>query len=503
MSLPTAQALYDSLTGEQKFRLVRLSSKTADVPSFELRTVLLDDDVAYTALSYVWGPPKPTFNVELDGHAMTVQRNLYMFLVEVAKSQTRDWFFVDAICINQDDLDERAAQVGLMGAVYKHAQEVRIWTPRFSEWWEPRKWKVWKSRYTKHDHNEDYLDRKLREYEELSVPEEIRVARKWWIDKFRTYVVYDVYWSRLWIVQEILLAKKLTFQMRSLSFEWEEVMEEFLALVGSDHDAETSRFLATPGVQTLNKKMQDTDDQRPDHNSILFRVIIAWVHSARNDLRNGNLLPLKTALRVFGTQGCSVPHDKIFGFSSIAHTRIHISYKISVMELLANILGDCLLSMGFDRSPSSAKLDRTTCLEMAFLSETIGVALKIDWFDPVVFLIARCVARFFVPDDEESMCFWITYGHADRNRRSSAPMKQMLQGKTLNEARREEVLEVLGRAERAGTLVTAPEKDGEARDFAGWTEVAERVCEDLMERYRREEAEGRPKLMEVPRFRPL
>ena len=38
--------------------------------------------------------------------------------------ERKDWFFVDALCVNQDDAEELAYQVALMGKVYLGAEEV-------------------------------------------------------------------------------------------------------------------------------------------------------------------------------------------------------------------------------------------------------------------------------------------------------------------------------------------------------------------------------------------
>ncbi|KAF7870193.1 uncharacterized protein EAF02_009383 [Botrytis sinoallii] len=43
------------------------------------------------------------------------------------KITERTLFWIDAICINQDDLDERSQQVLLMGSIYKNASRVTVW----------------------------------------------------------------------------------------------------------------------------------------------------------------------------------------------------------------------------------------------------------------------------------------------------------------------------------------------------------------------------------------
>lgn len=65
---------------------------------------------------------------------ITVTQNLYDALMWVNKLTTptfsvylHNFLWVDALCINQSDLAERATQVALMGSLYTAAEEVLIW----------------------------------------------------------------------------------------------------------------------------------------------------------------------------------------------------------------------------------------------------------------------------------------------------------------------------------------------------------------------------------------
>ena len=35
--------------------------------------------------------------------------------------------WADAVCINQNDLDERSSQVSMMGHIYKNAHQCQVW----------------------------------------------------------------------------------------------------------------------------------------------------------------------------------------------------------------------------------------------------------------------------------------------------------------------------------------------------------------------------------------
>lgn len=84
----------------------------------------------YIALSYVWGPQTPAHTIMIDGVPFRVGPNLYLALQQLRRSQRiRQGFMVwiDAICINQQDMDERSRQVARMRDIYASAWQVVSW----------------------------------------------------------------------------------------------------------------------------------------------------------------------------------------------------------------------------------------------------------------------------------------------------------------------------------------------------------------------------------------
>ncbi|KAI9641711.1 hypothetical protein NHQ30_009567 [Ciborinia camelliae] len=81
----------------------------------------------YEALSYVWGSTNPPKTINLGGRLVSITPNLDNALRNLRHPTSPRIFWVDALCINQDDLDERAAQVALMRRVYSDATIVLIW----------------------------------------------------------------------------------------------------------------------------------------------------------------------------------------------------------------------------------------------------------------------------------------------------------------------------------------------------------------------------------------
>lgn len=81
----------------------------------------------YDAISYVWGKGPKTETIICGDSRLRVTSNLANALRRFRDASHTIFLWVDAICINQMDLDELAEQVQLMGLIYYNARKVRIW----------------------------------------------------------------------------------------------------------------------------------------------------------------------------------------------------------------------------------------------------------------------------------------------------------------------------------------------------------------------------------------
>jgi hypothetical protein len=133
---------------EKRIRLLRLlppkdPASFSVTLEFALTTYLISEAPKYQALSYTWGPPedgvaeykdcekKP---IVMNGHPFPVLPNLMDALCHIRQA----WDFtdpvqhiwIDAICINQEDTDERGHQVQFMSEIYHTASQVLIWLGR-------------------------------------------------------------------------------------------------------------------------------------------------------------------------------------------------------------------------------------------------------------------------------------------------------------------------------------------------------------------------------------
>lgn len=86
-------------------------------------------EAKYTCLSYVWGPPDPPAHqhkISINNKLYPVRKNLWEFLEVARKKYTMEYFWIDALCIDQENTNERNHQVQQMGNIYI-GREVIAW----------------------------------------------------------------------------------------------------------------------------------------------------------------------------------------------------------------------------------------------------------------------------------------------------------------------------------------------------------------------------------------
>lgn len=81
----------------------------------------------YRCLSYTWGVPDAGYEIYLNGCLVKVRHNLHEFLIQAANSIAMQPLWIDALCIDQNSVDEKNIQVTKMGLIYSRAQAVLVW----------------------------------------------------------------------------------------------------------------------------------------------------------------------------------------------------------------------------------------------------------------------------------------------------------------------------------------------------------------------------------------
>ncbi|KAI0544292.1 heterokaryon incompatibility protein-domain-containing protein [Xylaria curta] len=129
-------ALYTHL--ESRFiRLLKLHPGEHDDPiTCDMVTCCLDDVPCpeYVALSYTWGCESPGFDVRVNDVTIPIRQNLFYALRQIRGIQgqieavtSESFWWIDSICINQEDGREKERQVAMMGDIYERSKMTLVY----------------------------------------------------------------------------------------------------------------------------------------------------------------------------------------------------------------------------------------------------------------------------------------------------------------------------------------------------------------------------------------
>ncbi|KAI1462308.1 HET-domain-containing protein [Annulohypoxylon moriforme] len=92
-----------------------------------LQSVSLHRNPRYEALSYAWGNAAKKRSILVDGRTFWVTNNLYLALQRLRLETSSRVMWIDAICINQANDDEKSVQVAMMGTIFANCQKAIMW----------------------------------------------------------------------------------------------------------------------------------------------------------------------------------------------------------------------------------------------------------------------------------------------------------------------------------------------------------------------------------------
>ncbi|KAI8663912.1 HET domain-containing protein [Fusarium keratoplasticum] len=216
---------YASQLDNDSIRLVRFlkpgwTQRTAEL-SLELSIWQLQDSdkLGYHALSYTWGPPEGDGSysssdmrpILLNGRKFQVYPNLHDALVKLQDSLVTEYHWIDAICINQEDESEKAAQVSMMAHIYFSAAQVNVWIGRSNE--DTPMVRALIRNLAMYINNvlafEGDLDPLLeRKVKQLGLPS---LTRENWLPLVKFY--FQNWFRRSWVIQEVALARNVRIVM--------------------------------------------------------------------------------------------------------------------------------------------------------------------------------------------------------------------------------------------------------------------------------------------------
>lgn len=85
-------------------------------------------EYAALTLSYVWGPfASPPQHVYCGDVAIPITTNCYSVLRHLRSTNGTLNIWIDAVCINQEDVNDKMQRIGIMGDIYSKAQKTYVW----------------------------------------------------------------------------------------------------------------------------------------------------------------------------------------------------------------------------------------------------------------------------------------------------------------------------------------------------------------------------------------
>jgi hypothetical protein len=108
-------------------RLLHLIPSSAHgVINCTLESIHFSSKPTYDALSYAWGEGNETERIQVNGASVEITESLWNALYYLRHTKEMRTLWVDAICIDQSNVEERSRQVPLMDFIYGRAQTVLV-----------------------------------------------------------------------------------------------------------------------------------------------------------------------------------------------------------------------------------------------------------------------------------------------------------------------------------------------------------------------------------------
>ncbi|VUC26144.1 unnamed protein product [Clonostachys rosea] len=291
-------------TADGEIRLLTLHPAGKEAPIVcDLQRVKLRDNPQFEAISYTWGDEHPSVQIFLNDTIFKVRENAAAALRRLRRRRGLRRVWIDAICINQEEVAERDRQITVMQNIFGQASQVIIWLGEPTEqgilgikylqgkYMNANFRQLWLGLYG--DNVRPSYTTSLStvfdrgEYSEEQVYGEIRelLDRPWW--------------RRTWVVQEAVLAKKLVIMCGEELVSWDMIKK----LIEEPP-------LGQPDLERIGIVLDES--VFPDG---LFRFISEYRQRWLGSAAGINLL--ETLYRCRALE-CSEPQDKIFGLLGIA-----------------------------------------------------------------------------------------------------------------------------------------------------------------------------------------
>ncbi|KAI1138198.1 HET-domain-containing protein [Hypoxylon sp. FL0543] len=251
----------------------------------------------YEAISYVWGDPDDKVIITCNGKALAITAGLDVVLRHFRSPTERKCLWADAICINQNDNEERGRQVHRMKDIYSKASQVLIWLGEEGDDSDVGIATASTIAHACHQYTSKGGSLQTISFNDKTVQELFGKFRK--SSEFPQLaafakIVQRLWFTRVWVVQELALATQATVFCGDSSITWTDLMA---AITAQDY---LSMFLS--------------DHERNAYVFILERARQEWSAGVRR-----SLLSVLFRYRILDA---SAPRDKIFGLNALIKSEL-------------------------------------------------------------------------------------------------------------------------------------------------------------------------------------
>ncbi|KAK1722658.1 hypothetical protein CaCOL14_010952 [Colletotrichum acutatum] len=201
------KSVYQSLpVAADEIRVIKLQPAPSLLAPITAELVILKlggGSSHYDALSYRWGDCLDPVNITMNGICMSVTQSLDTALRHLRHSKEERVVWADSVCINQEDMKEKSIQIQKMDEVYRDASCVRIWLGEAQGSTEAAMALL--NSCAALNNKTEATQRVLEDDSGI---------------RGLTELLLRPYWSRMWVFQEILLARRAEVHCGTLSADW-------------------------------------------------------------------------------------------------------------------------------------------------------------------------------------------------------------------------------------------------------------------------------------------